>query len=218
MRITKESIEKAKGLAVKGHLFQSDLVLALIAELESRELSIKLSDQRHAAEDKTILSSIGQVLGYPVDQDGGIATGEHTAISIVCEAVSKLSEIRRLQTEFQRLLNPEEKVRPMKLVKDTTPGGNGSTKTTYSPSRAVPTEVGGIVTEGGVTNGSVAVEVIANALGDAVESIAEDGIKAVEQLRRDDEKCPKCGGEQDTGWECLKCGFDDAAYHRGIVE
>lgn len=23
-----------------------------------------------------------------------------------------------------------------------------------------------------------------------------------------EDKCPECGGELDTGWECNKCGFD----------
>lgn len=25
-----------------------------------------------------------------------------------------------------------------------------------------------------------------------------------------DEKCPKCGGGLDTGWECNDCGYDAA--------
>lgn len=31
----------------------------------------------------------------------------------------------------------------------------------------------------------------------------------------DDDKCPKCGGELDTGWECNDCGYDAAwvAHH-----
>ena len=24
----------------------------------------------------------------------------------------------------------------------------------------------------------------------------------------DQDRCPECGGELDTGWECNKCGFD----------
>lgn len=24
----------------------------------------------------------------------------------------------------------------------------------------------------------------------------------------DGDKCPKCGGELDTGWECNDCGYD----------
>ena len=24
----------------------------------------------------------------------------------------------------------------------------------------------------------------------------------------DDDRCPECGGELDTGWECNSCGFD----------
>jgi len=27
-------------------------------------------------------------------------------------------------------------------------------------------------------------------------------------LIRVEEKCPECGGELDTGWECVDCGFD----------
>lgn len=22
------------------------------------------------------------------------------------------------------------------------------------------------------------------------------------------DQCPQCGGELDTGWECIKCGYD----------
>lgn len=24
----------------------------------------------------------------------------------------------------------------------------------------------------------------------------------------DQDRCPECGGELDTGWECNRCGFD----------
>lgn len=32
-------------------------------------------------------------------------------------------------------------------------------------------------------------------------------LKSIDALVADD-KCPKCGGELDTGWECNDCGFD----------
>lgn len=35
----------------------------------------------------------------------------------------------------------------------------------------------------------------------------ERKLKSVNTLVADD-KCPKCGGELDTGWECNDCGFD----------
>lgn len=29
-----------------------------------------------------------------------------------------------------------------------------------------------------------------------------------DELSVRDDKCPRCGGELDTGWECNRCGFD----------
>jgi tRNA(Ile2) C34 agmatinyltransferase TiaS len=37
---------------------------------------------------------------------------------------------------------------------------------------------------------------------------------AVRRLFARDDKCPECGGELDTGWECTDCEYDarDEAY------
>lgn len=37
---------------------------------------------------------------------------------------------------------------------------------------------------------------------------------ALRRLAAQDDKCPECGGELDTGWECTVCGYDarDEAY------
>lgn len=36
-------------------------------------------------------------------------------------------------------------------------------------------------------------------------------MKLPEELTEQD-ICPKCGGPLDTGWECLRCGFDAMVY------
>lgn len=31
---------------------------------------------------------------------------------------------------------------------------------------------------------------------------------AADIAKAEDDICPKCGGNLDTGWECTKCGYD----------
>ncbi len=37
---------------------------------------------------------------------------------------------------------------------------------------------------------------------------SEEPIREVMERAVVQDKCPKCGGELDTGWECNDCGYD----------